>query len=145
MQELVREEKAFRRPWRSTCALVCASAVLSGPMAARAGTPPPPPPPHSAPQTPHPPPPPGSPPPPPSVYTSAPAPAVVVPVGPPPPAPLPVGMRIAYAPFYAVGLVLRYGFYYLIIAPFDVLGRTIAYGSEGGVPGGDPSRNEHPQ
>jgi hypothetical protein len=53
-------------------------------------------------------------------------------------------MKIVYAPFYAAGLVVRYGFYYLIIAPFDVLGRTIAYGHEGGVQGGDPSRNEHP-
>jgi hypothetical protein len=66
-------------------------------------------------------------------------------MGPPPPAPLPIAVRIIYAPFYATGLVLRYGFYYGLVLPFEVLGRTIAYGTEGGVEGGDPSQNEHPQ
>ncbi len=42
-------------------------------------------------------------------------------------------MRAIYAPFYATGLILRYGLYYLLIAPFEVLGRTLAYGVEGGV------------
>lgn len=42
-------------------------------------------------------------------------------------------MRVIYAPFYAAGLVLRYGFYYLIIAPFEVFGRALSYGVEGGV------------
>jgi len=42
-------------------------------------------------------------------------------------------MRAIYAPFYATGLILRYGFYYLLIAPFEVLGRALTYGVEGGV------------
>jgi len=29
--------------------------------------------------------------------------------------------------------VLRYGVYYLLVAPFEVLGRTLTYGAEGGV------------
>jgi hypothetical protein len=47
--------------------------------------------------------------------------------------PLPIAMRVIYAPFYAVGLVLRYGVYYVLVAPLEVLGRTLAYGVEGGV------------
>ena len=43
-------------------------------------------------------------------------------------------MRAIYAPFYATGLILRYGVYYVLVAPFEVLGRTLAYGEEGGVP-----------
>ncbi len=42
-------------------------------------------------------------------------------------------MRVVYAPFYAAGLILRYGFYYLIIAPFEVFGRALSFGPEGGV------------
>jgi hypothetical protein len=42
-------------------------------------------------------------------------------------------MRIIYAPFYAAGLVLRYGFYYAFVAPFEVFGRALGYGVEGGV------------
>lgn len=42
-------------------------------------------------------------------------------------------MRVVYAPFYAAGLILRYGFYYGIIAPFEVFGRALSYGVEGGV------------
>jgi hypothetical protein len=42
-------------------------------------------------------------------------------------------MRVIYAPFYAAGLVLHYGVYYLLVAPFEVLGRTLDYGVEGGV------------
>jgi hypothetical protein len=51
----------------------------------------------------------------------------------PAPPPLPLALRIVYAPFYAAGLVLRYGVYYLLVAPFEVFGRTVAYGAEGGV------------
>jgi hypothetical protein len=42
-------------------------------------------------------------------------------------------MRAIYAPFYAAGLVVRYGVYYVIVAPLEVFSRTIAYGAEGGV------------
>jgi hypothetical protein len=83
--------------------------------------------PQPAPPFPPPPPPPMSrpmPPPPPRYYP----PPVVAP--PPPLSPL---MRVVYAPFYAAGLVVRYGFYYLIVAPFEVFGRTVTYGANGGV------------
>ena len=49
------------------------------------------------------------------------------------PPPLPIAMRVIYAPFYLTGLVLRYGVYYVLVAPFEVLGRALAYGAEGGV------------
>jgi hypothetical protein len=49
------------------------------------------------------------------------------------PRPLPVGLRVLYAPFYVTGLVLRYGVHYLLVAPFEVLGRALTYGPEGGV------------
>jgi hypothetical protein len=42
-------------------------------------------------------------------------------------------MRVLYAPFYAAGLVVRYGFYYVLVAPFEVFGRAATYGAEGGV------------
>jgi len=42
-------------------------------------------------------------------------------------------MRAVYAPFYAAGLVLRYGVYYVIVAPLEVFGRALDYGVEGGV------------
>ena len=42
-------------------------------------------------------------------------------------------MRVIYAPFYAAGLILRYGVYYVIVAPLEVLGRTLDYGVKGGV------------
>jgi hypothetical protein len=42
-------------------------------------------------------------------------------------------MRVIYAPFYVTGLVLRYGVYYVLVAPFEVLFRTLDYGAEGGV------------
>jgi hypothetical protein len=57
----------------------------------------------------------------------------VIAAAPAPPPPLPVALRIAYAPFYVAGLVLRYGVTYLVVAPLEVLGRTLAYGAEGGV------------
>jgi len=97
-----------------------------------------------------PPPPPGEPPAPPPAGTSAyppppPPPAryyAVVPAPPvypvpvvvePAPPPLPTVLRVIYAPFYATGLVLRYGFYYLLVAPLEVFGRALAYGVPGGV------------
>jgi hypothetical protein len=49
------------------------------------------------------------------------------------PPPLPIGLRIVYAPFYLTGLVLRYGVYYALVAPLEVLGRTLTYGADGGV------------
>jgi len=54
-------------------------------------------------------------------------------VAPPPPRPLSTAAKIAYAPFYGLGLVLRYGLYYLFVAPFEVLARSASYGPEGGV------------
>jgi hypothetical protein len=66
------------------------------------------------------------PPPPPRYY----APPIVIDPTPPPLSPL---VRAIYAPFYAAGLVVRYGVYYLLVAPFEVFGRTVAYGVEGGV------------
>jgi hypothetical protein len=42
-------------------------------------------------------------------------------------------MRALYAPFYAAGLIVRYGVYYVVVAPLEVFSRTIAYGVEGGV------------
>jgi hypothetical protein len=49
-------------------------------------------------------------------------------------------MRVIYAPFYAAGLVLRYGFYYVVVAPLEVFGRALDYGVEGGVE--PPRRND---
>jgi len=51
-------------------------------------------------------------------------------------------MRVIYAPFYAAGLVVRYGFYYLLVAPFEVFGRTATYGAEGGVDSQPPPREQ---
>ena len=59
-------------------------------------------------------------------------PAPVVQAPPPPLSPL---MRVIYAPFYAAGLVLRYGVYYAVVAPFEVFGRTLSYGVDAGVEG----------
>ncbi len=83
---------------------------------------PPPPPPRSAP-----PPPPDYVPPPPVAYYPPPAPVVVA------PPPLSPAMRIVYAPFYAAGVILHDGFYYLLVAPLEVFGRALTYGVEGGV------------
>jgi hypothetical protein len=47
-------------------------------------------------------------------------------------------MRVIYAPFYAAGLILKYGVYWVFVAPLEVLGRTLDYGVEGGV---DPDPN----
>ncbi len=46
-------------------------------------------------------------------------------------------MRVIYAPFYVAGLVIRYGVYYVIVAPLEVFGRALNYGVEGGVSKGD--------
>jgi hypothetical protein len=42
-------------------------------------------------------------------------------------------MRAVYAPFYVAGLVVRYGVYYVIVAPLEVFSRAVSYGVEGGV------------
>jgi hypothetical protein len=65
--------------------------------------------------------------PPPRWYPPPPPPGVA------PPPPLSPVMRVVYAPFYAAGLVLRYGLYYGIVAPLEVFSRTLSYGVEGGV------------
>jgi len=56
-------------------------------------------------------------------------------------------MRVIYAPFYAAGLVVRYGFYYVFVAPLEVFGRTVTYGAEGGVerPVPPPRRQPPPE
>ena len=51
-------------------------------------------------------------------------------VAPPPLSPV---ARAVYAPFYVAGLAVRYGFYYLVVAPLEVFNRTVAYGAAGGV------------
>lgn len=81
----------------------------------------------AGPYPPYPPYPPPPPPPPPRVVD-------------PNPPPLSPVMRVIYAPFYAAGLVVRYGFYYVVIAPIEVFSRTIAYGVEGGVERPPPRR-----
>ena len=53
------------------------------------------------------------------------------------PPPLSPAMRVIYAPFYAAGLVIRYGVYYVIVAPLEVFGRALNHGVEGGVSRGD--------
>lgn len=42
-------------------------------------------------------------------------------------------MRTIYAPFYAAGLIVRYGFYYGVVAPLEVFSRALGYGVKGGV------------
>lgn len=80
------------------------------------------------PAPPYPPPrPPRHAPPPPRVYLPAPPPP------PPPPPPLSPVLRVVYAPFYAAGLVLRYGLYYGLVAPLEVFTRAVTYGAPGGV------------
>ena len=66
----------------------------------------------------------------PSEYPYPPPPPRVIDPNPPPLSPM---MRAIYAPFYVTGLVLRYGIYYTLVAPFEVMNRAIAYGVEGGV------------
>ena len=83
-----------------------------------------------------PPPPPYPPYPVPPPVRPAPAPPPPRYVGPPrvaPPPPLSPVMRVLYAPFYVAGLVVRYGVYYVVVAPLEVFGRAIDYGVNGGV------------
>jgi hypothetical protein len=54
-------------------------------------------------------------------------------------------MRAVYAPFYAAGLVLRYGVYYAVVAPLEVFSRTVAYGVSGGVEREARSPREEPR
>jgi hypothetical protein len=42
-------------------------------------------------------------------------------------------MRVIYAPFYVAGLVVRYGVYYVVVAPIEVFSRAVSYGVNGGV------------
>jgi hypothetical protein len=62
----------------------------------------------------------------------------------PTPPPLSPMMRAIYAPFYVAGLIVRYGVYYVVVAPIEVLSRTIAYGAEGGVERREPERRPPP-
>lgn len=66
-------------------------------------------------------------------------PAPVVVADPPPLSPV---MRVIYAPFYAAGLVVRYGVYYVFVAPIEVFARTVEYGVNGGVPAEPPPPRE---
>jgi hypothetical protein len=57
-------------------------------------------------------------------------------MAPPPvtaPPPLPPLTRALYAPFWAAGLIVRYGVYYVVVAPLEVFARALSYGPEGGV------------
>jgi len=80
-----------------------------------------------------------------------PPPRVVRPYPPPPPpvaAPPPLSpvTRAIYAPFYVAGLVVRYGFYYVIIAPLEVFSRAVSYGVEGAVePPPPPPPRQRPE
>ena len=67
-------------------------------------------------------------PPPRYAYPYAPPPPVIA-----PPPPLSPVTRALYAPFYVAGLVVRYGFYYAVVAPLEVFSRTVTYGERGGV------------
>jgi hypothetical protein len=79
-------------------------------------------------------------------YPTPPAPRYYPP--PPPvveaPPPLSPVTRAIYAPFYVAGLIIRYGVYYLIVAPIEVLTRTIVYGEEGGVQPAPPPQRPAP-
>jgi len=59
-----------------------------------------------------------------------PPPAFLVPAAPPPPSP---AMRAIYAPFYAAGLVLHYGWIYGVEAPIYVFHRALHFGVEDDV------------
>ena len=122
MNSPVRPRRTQSGPTLRRAALAALLAGLLGAGPALAGPPPPPPPPGQ-----------GTPPPP--VHRAPPPPVYVPspPPGPSAPPPLPVAMRVIYAPFYVTGLILRYGVYYLLVAPLEVLGRTLDYGVEGGV------------
>jgi hypothetical protein len=115
---------------RRTSAIAILVALLAMPGVVLADSPPPPYPPYPPPSRTRPLPPRRAYPPPPVVE---------------PPPPLSPVTRAIYAPFYAAGLIVRYGFYYLLVAPFEVFGRTVAYGVNGGVeppPPAPPPRHE---
>src|SRR5262245_51494362 len=59
-----------------------------------------------------------------------PPPVLLVPPPPPPPSP---AMRAIYAPFYAAGLVLHYGWIYGVEAPLYVFHRALHFGVENDV------------
>jgi len=105
---------------RRTSAIGILVTLLAMPGVVVADSPPPPYPPYPSPRT-------TRPLPPRRVYAYPPPPVVE------PPPPLSPVTRAIYAPFYAAGLIVRYGFYYLLVAPFEVFGRTVAYGVHGGV------------
>ncbi len=113
---------ASRHPRRSTFAAV-ASMLLAATVAVAQPPPAPPYPPAPPPRTAPPAPPPRRYPPP-AVVESA-------------PPPLSPAMRVIYAPFYVAGLVIRYGVYYVIVAPLEVFGPALNSGVEGGVSKGD--------
>jgi hypothetical protein len=103
---------------RAIAAATLATTLLASPGVVRAQAPPAPPyPPYPPPRT--------RPLPPRRAY---PPPPVVA-----PPPPLSPVTRAIYAPFYVAGLVVRYGVYYVFVAPLEVFGRTISYGVKGGV------------
>jgi len=108
--------------WRKLAVSGLVLLVLAGSVvgAQPQPAPPYPPPPRTAPP----------PPPPPRYY---PPPPLVEPA-PPPLSPL---VRVIYAPFYVAGLVVRYGVYYVIVAPLEVFARTVSYGTKGGVERGE--------
>ena len=114
---------------RRTSAVVALVGLLAMPGVVFADSPPPPYPPYPPPRT-RPLPPRRTYPPPPPVVE--------------PPPPLSPVTRAIYAPFYAAGLIVRYGFYYLLVAPFEVFGRTVAYGVHGGVEPPPPPPERQP-
>ena len=114
-----------RRPLRSIAAVTLATfLVVTGTVRADG----PPAPPYPA----YPPPPPVRPAPVPR-YVPPPPPRIA------PPPPLSPVMRVVYAPFYVAGLIVRYGVYYVIVAPLEVFGRTVDYGAKGGVESPSPA------
>ena len=114
-----------RRPLRSIAAVTLAAfLVVTGTVRADG----PPAPPYPA----YPPPPPVRPVPAPR-YVPPPPPRIA------PPPPLSPVMRVVYAPFYVAGLIVRYGVYYVIVAPLEVFGRTVDYGAKGGVESPSPA------
>jgi hypothetical protein len=106
---------------RRGIAVALTLALLSAPVLAAANDVPASP---APPYPPYPPPPPAR-----RVYQPPPPPPPHV-VDPPPLSPV---ARAVYAPFYVAGLIVRYGLYYVFVAPLEVFGRTVTYGAKGGV------------
>jgi len=115
---------------RRGVAVALTLALLTAPMVAAAGDVPPSP---APPYPPYPPPPPAR-----RVYQPPPPPPRVV--DPPPLSPV---ARAVYAPFYVAGLIVRYGLYYVFVAPLEVFGRTVTYGAKGGVESPPPPPPPH--